>query len=52
MTDAATARARFRLMAAMRAFDEACLDALRRKAIHGELHVGLGQEAIGAIHLL
>ncbi|RDC75392.1 thiamine pyrophosphate-dependent dehydrogenase E1 component subunit alpha [Rhodovulum sp. 12E13] len=48
MTDAATARARFRRMAAMRAFDEACLEALRRKAIHGELHVGLGQEAIGA----
>jgi pyruvate dehydrogenase E1 component alpha subunit len=48
MTDAATARARFRRMAAMRAFDEACLDGLRRKAIHGELHVGLGQEAIGA----
>ncbi|WP_306118243.1 MULTISPECIES: thiamine pyrophosphate-dependent dehydrogenase E1 component subunit alpha [unclassified Roseitalea] len=39
---------RFRRMATMRAFDEACLDALRRKAIHGELHVGLGQEAIGA----
>lgn len=39
---------RFRRMLAMRAFDEACLDALRRKAIHGELHVGLGQEAIGA----
>lgn len=39
---------RFRRMIAMRAFDEACLDALRRKAIHGELHVGLGQEAIGA----
>ncbi len=40
--------ARYRRMTAMRAFDEACLDALRRKAIHGELHVGLGQEAIGA----
>ncbi len=35
-------------MVAMRAFDEACLEALRRKAIHGELHVGIGQEAIGA----
>lgn len=43
-----TALERFRRMVAMRAFDEACLDALRRKAIHGELHVGLGQEAIGA----
>lgn len=44
----AAARARFRRMAAMRAFDEACLNALRRRVIHGELHVGLGQEAIGA----
>jgi len=39
---------RFRRMVAMRAFDEACLDALRRGEIHGELHIGLGQEAIGA----
>jgi TPP-dependent pyruvate/acetoin dehydrogenase alpha subunit len=39
---------RFRRMAAMRAFDESCLEALRRKAVHGELHVGLGQEAVGA----
>lgn len=42
------ARTRFRRLAEMRAFDEACLDALRRGHIHGELHVGLGQEAIGA----
>lgn len=40
--------ARFRRMARMRAFDEACLDALRRGVIHGELHVGLGQEAVAA----
>jgi len=39
---------RFRRMCDMRAFDEACLEALQRKAIHGELHVGIGQEAIGA----
>jgi pyruvate dehydrogenase E1 component alpha subunit len=39
---------RFRRMAMMRAFDEACLDALRRGEIHGELHIGFGQEAIGA----
>lgn len=39
---------RYRLMAAMRAFDEVCLDALRRNVIHGELHIGLGQEAIAA----
>ncbi len=48
MTDRITALERHRTMFAMRCFDEACLDALRRKAIHGELHVGLGQEAIGA----
>ncbi|MFQ6550340.1 thiamine pyrophosphate-dependent dehydrogenase E1 component subunit alpha [Aestuariibius sp. 2305UL40-4] len=48
MIDSAAALSRFRTMTAMRSFDEACLDALRRKAIHGELHVGLGQEAIGA----
>ena len=48
MADSATALSRYRTMVAMHAFDEACLDALRRKAIHGELHVGLGQEAIGA----
>lgn len=39
---------RFRKMAAMRAFDETCLTAMRTKLIHGELHVALGQEAIGA----
>lgn len=39
---------RFRRMCEMRAFDEACMDALRRKAVHGELHIGIGQEAIGA----
>ncbi|MBO6640342.1 MAG: thiamine pyrophosphate-dependent dehydrogenase E1 component subunit alpha [Roseitalea sp.] len=48
MPDTAKMLDRYRRMGAMRAFDEACLDALRRKAIHGELHVGLGQEAIGA----
>lgn len=40
--------ARHRWMLAMRAFDEACLDALRRGEIHGELHTGINQEAIGA----
>lgn len=39
---------RLRRMAAMRAFDEACLEALRRGEIHGELHVGIGQEAVAA----
>lgn len=41
-------QARLRRMVAMRAFDEACLEALRRKAVHGELHIGIGQEAVGA----
>jgi len=45
---AATGLVRLRRMAAMRAFDETCLEALRRGAIHGELHVGIGQEAVGA----
>lgn len=35
-------------MAAMRAFDESCLAAMRRNIIHGELHLGFGQEAVGA----
>jgi len=48
MSDPATSLSRYRTMVSMRAFDEVCLDALRRKAIHGELHVGIGQEAIGA----
>lgn len=41
-------RGRFDRMCRMRAFDEACLEALQRKAIHGELHIGIGQEAIAA----
>jgi acetoin:2,6-dichlorophenolindophenol oxidoreductase subunit alpha len=32
----------------MRAFDEATLDGLRKQEIHGELHTGIGQEAVGA----
>lgn len=40
--------ARFRLMVLMRAFDEATLDGMRRGEIHGELHTGIGQEAIAA----
>lgn len=39
---------RHRRMLEMRAFDEACLEALRRGEIHGELHTGINQEAIGA----
>lgn len=43
-----TQTTRFRRMCEMRAFDEACIEAMKRKAIHGELHIGIGQEAIGA----
>jgi pyruvate dehydrogenase E1 component alpha subunit len=35
-------------MAHMRAFEEACLEGIGTGEIHGELHVGIGQEAIGA----
>src|SRR5262245_50688124 len=48
MAATSTQIARYRLMAEMRAFDEATLDGMRRGDIHGELHTGLGQEAIGA----
>ncbi|WP_417600066.1 thiamine pyrophosphate-dependent dehydrogenase E1 component subunit alpha [Pararhodobacter oceanensis] len=41
-------RSRYQRMCEMRAFDEACMEALKRKAIHGELHIGIGQEAVGA----
>jgi len=38
----------FRTMVRMRAFDEACLEGVSSFEIHGELHTGIGQEAIGA----
>jgi TPP-dependent pyruvate/acetoin dehydrogenase alpha subunit len=44
----ATTLERFRLMALMRAFEEACLEGVEAREIHGELHVGIGQEAIAA----
>ncbi|MBN9053937.1 thiamine pyrophosphate-dependent dehydrogenase E1 component subunit alpha (plasmid) [Shinella sp. PSBB067] len=37
----------FRTMVRMRAFDEACLEGVPTFEIHGELHTGIGQEAIG-----
>ncbi len=37
----------FRTMVRMRAFDEACLEGVPTMEIHGELHTGIGQEAIG-----
>jgi acetoin:2,6-dichlorophenolindophenol oxidoreductase subunit alpha len=39
---------RFRKMLTMRHFDEACLEGVPTREIHGELHTGIGQEAIAA----
>jgi acetoin:2,6-dichlorophenolindophenol oxidoreductase subunit alpha len=39
---------RFKRMVTMRQFDEACLEGVPTREIHGELHTGIGQEAIGA----
>jgi acetoin:2,6-dichlorophenolindophenol oxidoreductase subunit alpha len=48
VTGARTTLDRFELMALMRAFEEACLEGVETGEIHGELHVGIGQEAIAA----
>jgi len=32
----------------MRAFDMACLEGVPTREVHGELHTGIGQEAVGA----
>ncbi len=39
---------RFRAMVQMRHFEEACQQGVPTREIHGELHTGLGQEAIAA----
>ena len=39
---------RFRTMLEMRYFDEACMEGVPTMEIHGELHTGIGQEAISA----
>jgi TPP-dependent pyruvate/acetoin dehydrogenase alpha subunit len=39
---------RYQLMARMRAFEECCLEGVPTREIHGELHLGIGQEAIAA----
>jgi pyruvate dehydrogenase E1 component alpha subunit len=39
---------RYRWMARMRAFEEACLRGVEPREIHGELHLGIGHEAIAA----
>ena len=38
----------YRLMRLMREFEEACMRGVADKHIHGEVHLGVGQEAIGA----
>jgi acetoin:2,6-dichlorophenolindophenol oxidoreductase subunit alpha len=48
VTGTRTTLDRFELMALMRAFEEACLEGFETGEIHGELHVGIGQEAIAA----
>lgn len=37
----------YKLMLTMRHFEEACLEGVPTGEIHGELHTGIGQEAIG-----
>jgi pyruvate dehydrogenase E1 component alpha subunit len=39
---------RFTWMARIRAFERACLEGVPTREIHGELHTGIGQEAIAA----
>jgi len=39
---------RYRAMARMRAFEEACRAGVKSGEIHGEMHLGLGQEGIAA----
>jgi acetoin:2,6-dichlorophenolindophenol oxidoreductase subunit alpha len=39
---------RFKRMVTMRQFDEACLEGVPTREIHGELHTGIGQEAVAA----
>jgi pyruvate dehydrogenase E1 component alpha subunit len=43
-----TALDRFKAMATMRHFEEACLRGSMARDIHGELHLGIGQEAVSA----
>ncbi len=38
----------YRAMVYMRRFEEACLDGVRTREIHGEVHLGMGQEAVAA----
>jgi len=41
-------RDRIRLMTLMRRFEEACLQGVASREVHGELHAAIGQEAIAA----
>lgn len=38
----------YRIMLGMRHFEEACLEGVPTREIHGELHTGIGQEAVAA----
>lgn len=38
----------YRAMVYMRRFEEACLEGVRTREIHGEVHLGIGQEAVAA----
>ncbi len=39
---------RFKAMSTMRAFEEACIKGSMAQEIHGEIHIGTGQEAVAA----
>ncbi len=39
---------RYRAMITMRAFEEACVKGSMSQEIHGEIHIGIGQEAVAA----
>ena len=45
---AATALDRYRWIVRIRAFEQACLQGVQTREIHGELHTAVGQEAIAA----
>ncbi|MEU3345016.1 thiamine pyrophosphate-dependent dehydrogenase E1 component subunit alpha [Streptomyces sp. NPDC006700] len=46
--DGPTLVARYTEMVRMRRFEEACLEGVPTREIHGELHTGIGQEAVAA----
>jgi TPP-dependent pyruvate/acetoin dehydrogenase alpha subunit len=48
MSESITLLDHFRMMARMRAFELACLEGSQTREIHGELHLGIGHEAVAA----